>query len=307
MPDFCIWNRCNNRCIMCTNSIGFQSRKASKDYSFEKIIERVQTSIDLWNKNQENLNFTGGEPTTHPRFLELCYWFKKNFPKNKLVLASNGRMFSYPWFTKSFLKINNLAIEIAILGPNKEIHDAITGTKGSFEQTLKGIHNILKYRKRFQDLELRLILIKQNYELTEKILDLIANDFSSADRVIIIFPEPEGKCGKNYKRVGITYKQVREKITSVVERFNDKFKELRLYHFPLCTLKPELWKHTWITQRRDEVTYLPSCNNCLYKKFCCGIHKDYLKVVGNKEFKPVKTDLRLNIKDDPYHPIINVL
>ncbi len=307
MPDICIWNRCNNNCVMCTNPVDFQNKETSRDYSFEGITMRARYRADSWRKNRENLNFTGGEPTIHPRFLELCYWFRRNFPKNRLVLATNGRMFSYPRFAKNFLKINNLAVEIAILGHNNQLHDAITRTKGSFEQTIKGIHNILKYRKRFQELEIRIILIKQNYKLVGKILNLIFNDFPLIDRVVIIFPEPEGVCGKNYKIIGITYTQVKEKIASVIQKWNDKFNELRLYHFPLCTLTPELWKYTWITQRREEVSYLLGCDKCSYKKYCCGIHKDYLEIVGNKEFRPPKTGLNLRLEDNPCHPITDIL
>lgn len=292
---------------MCTNPIGFQTKEVSKDYSFEKITKRVQSDTVFRRNDQENINFTGGEPTTHPRFLELCYWFRRTFPRKKIVLASNGRLFSYPWFAKKFLEINNVAIEIAILGPNKSLHDAITKTKGSFEQTIRGIHNILEHRNELQELELRIVLIKQNYKLTGEILDLILSDFPSVDRVIIIFPEPEGKCGKNYKSIGITYKQVKGKMTSVVKRFHDKFRELRLYHFPLCTLEPKLWKYTWITQRRDEVTYLSLCDNCSYRKYCCGIHNDYLKIIGRKEFKPIKKVLSLRIGKDPHHPILDIL
>lgn len=292
---------------MCSNPVGFQDEDISEEYSFEKIIERVQCNADSWRKSRENINLTGGEPTIHPRFLELCYWFRRNFPTNKLVLATNGRMFSYPWFAKSFLKINNLTIEIAILAHNKKLHDAITRAKGSFEQATKGIHNILKYRKKLQELEIRIVLIKQNYKSVEEILNLIFNEFPSVDRVIIIFPEPEGVCGKNYKITGITYTQVKGNITSVVQEWNDKFKELRLYHFPLCTLEPELWKYTWITQRRDEVSYLSNCDNCAYKKYCCGIHKDYLEIIGDKEFQFPKTDLKFKIDNNICHPIVGIL
>lgn len=306
MPDFCVWNRCNNKCIMCSNPVGFQDEDVSEGYSFEKIIERVQFNSDSWRESRENIGLTGGEPTIHPRFLELCYWFRKNFPTNKLVLATNGRMFSYPWFAKSFLKINTLAIEIAIFGPNEKIHDGITRGKGSFDQTTNGIRNILKYRKRSQKLEMRVILIKQNYKLVGEILNLIFNDFPSVDIVTIIFPEPEGVCGKNYKTIGITYREVKKEISYVLKDWNDKLREIRLYHFPLCTLESKLWKYTWITQRSDEVDYLSSCNNCLYKQYCCGIHKDYLKIIGEKEFKPVRKDLNFQIGNNPHHPIVEV-
>ena len=309
MPDICLWNRCNNHCVMCTNPVGFQSEENAKNYSYKKFIERIKRSGLYLKTTKDNINLTGGEPTTHPYFLELLKWLRKNFPENRIVLATNGRRFSYPWFAKRVLEIENLVIEIAILGPNEKLHDAITRTKGSFEQTIQGISNILQYRKlksKFQELELRIILVKQNYKIIGEILSLIYNKFPLADRVVIIFPEPEGVCKVNFQTVGLTYKQVKKEIVQVMKKWKDKFNDLRLYHFPLCTLPSTLWKYTWITQRPEEVSYLSICDRCLYRKYCCGIHGNYLKIVGKKEFKPIKESFNFRIGNNPYHPIIGV-
>ncbi len=307
MTDLCVWNRCNNRCIMCSNPAVFQDGSDSYLYSFEKIIQRIQSSSKSWRQSRENINLTGGEPTIHPRFLELCYWLRKKFPENKLVLATNGRMFSYPSFARKFLMINNVVIETALLGFDQKSHESITRVKDSFIQAMEGIRNISKYRKEGQELEIRTILVKQNYKVTEKILDLVYNNFPSIERMIIIFPEPEGVCGKNFKTVGVTYSQVKEEIISVVKKQKDKFKDLRLYHFPLCTIPAKLWKYTWATQRREEIDYLPSCKECFYKDYCCGIHKDYLEIIGSQEFKPIKTKLKLKIGKNHQHPIEGIL
>jgi len=291
---------------MCTNPEGFQAKEDSRDYSFQKIIQRIEAQVPFWKKIEENINITGGEPTIHSHFLDLCFWFRKKLPKNKIVVSSNGRMFHYEHFTKKFLKINNLVIGVAILGPNEKIHDSITRVKGSFKQTINGLNNILKFKNITQELELRIILIKQNYKLLQETLSFILKNLSSVDRIVIIFPEPEGVCGDNYNTVGIKYSQVKKDIFSVIQWWKDR-KELRLYHFPLCTLDPKLWKHTWITQRQEEISFPEQCIKCPYKSYCCGVHKDYLEIIGDKEFQPPKTSLQFEFSQNKHHPIINIV
>jgi hypothetical protein len=37
-----------------------------------------------------------------------------------------------------------------------------------------------------------------------------------------------------------------------------------------------------------------------------GIHKDYLKLIGGKEFNPIKKKISLKVQDDFFHPILKV-
>lgn len=305
MPDFCVWNRCNNNCIMCTNPVGFREEDQSFSYSRKAVISRMKSWKENQKSNKENINLTGGEPTIHPEFLELMKEIREIFPENKIVMATNGRMFSYRWFVQEYLKINNLALEIAIHSSTPQLHDRITGVKGSFEQTISGIHNILKYKNSLHELEIRIIITKLNYKNLDETVNFIKKEFPSVDRVVLIFMEMEGYAEKNFKIVGLTYEELKLYLTlSQIKKWEKRLSEIRLYHFPLCVLQPELWKYTWRTLREEEITFLPSCNKCLYKKYCLGIHKDYLKLIGGKEFQPITKKLYFQVQDFFHHPII---
>ena len=304
MPDIAIWNRCNSHCVMCTNPKDYQEEENSSQYTFESLKKRwLNRDIDP----DDDLSLTGGEPTIHPDFFNILKWFRNNYPQNRIVIASNGRMFSYENFTKRCLQMNDMGIEIAIHGWDAKSHDAITRTPGSFKQTVKGIHNIIKYKNESQYLEIRIVITKLTYQHLDKILSFIQNEFSLNDirDIVLIFMEMEGQAQDNFKIVGVTYTQVKKYLPEVVRKWSKEIKDLRIYHFPLCTIPVDLWKYAWRTQRPEEITYLPQCNKCPYKKYCLGVHKDYLRLIGGQEFKPIKKKIFIRESKSFYHPIIS--
>ena len=306
MVDICAWNKCNSNCIMCTNPTDFRSGRDTKDYAYEKIIERVRGFKEHLKTTKENINITGGEPTIHPHFLKLLKWFRNNFPQNKIVIATNARRFCYPSFAKEALKINNVVWEISFHGWDKKSGEAIARTPNSFNQTVQGIYNILKNRNDSHQIELRVVIIKQNYQFLDKILSFIYKHFPEINRVVLIFNEIEGECEKNFKSVGATYSEVRNILEKELKKWTGKFNELRLYHFPLCVLNYSLWKYVWRTLYQDEVSFLPMCKECLYKKYCLGVHKGYLKMVGEDEFRPIKKRVSIKLDEKNYfHPILD--
>jgi len=302
MPVICIWNKCNSKCLMCSNPSDFQARDPYKDYSFDALKERI-SKIKLVD---DKIILTGGEPTIHPDFLKLLSFIRKKFPSTTIELDTNGRRFCYPSFVKKVLGFKNINIYTSLHGFNAKTHDAITRTPESFSQTIKGIQNLLKYKEfGLHELELRIIITKLIYQYVEKILKFIKENFSQVDRIVIIFMEMEGQAGQNFKVVGLTHTQFKKYILKIA-RWIPKFKEFRFYHFPLCLIDHSLWKYTWRTLPDYEVTFLPKCKSCLYKKYCLGIHKAYIKKVGTKEFKPIKEKYIIKETGDFYHPIQDV-
>ena len=302
MSVICIWNKCNSKCLMCSNPSDFQATDPYKDYSFDALKERIE-KIKLID---DKIILTGGEPTIHPEFFRLLSFVRKKFPKTVIEFDTNGRRFCYPSFTKKVLLFNKINIYTSLHGFSAKTHDAVTRTPGSFLQTVKGIKNILKYKDLgLNEIELRIIVTKLTYKYIEKILKFIKESFPEVNRIVIIFMEMEGQAGDNFKIVGLTHTQF-QKFIPKIAKWIPKFKEFRFYHFPLCVIDQSLWKYVWRTLPDYEVTFLPKCKNCLYKKYCLGIHKEYIKKVGTKEFRPIKKKYLIEKTDSFYHPIKNV-
>ena len=295
MPDIAFWNKCNNKCVMCTIMDSFV-RQDSSQYGLKYQIRKfeqylIDGGVYLKNSGDDSyVNLTGGEPTIHPEFFKLTAYFRKRIPKTRITLLTNARKFADVDFTKKFLRVAKPPFEIAcaLHGSNASKHDSITKARGSFSQALKGIENILKFSGG-QKLEIRIVLIKQNIKDFENILKLILKKFPDVSRyrVVVIHYEIEGMSLVNHKKIVLKLKdsaRIINKSKDIISRFSD----FRLYHFPLCVLSAELREYAWITLPKEDRIYLKKCLKCRLKKKCLGLMKTYYEHLGGDEIRSLR-------------------
>lgn len=304
--DINVWDKCNNKCLMCTNpDWPWPAWDGGYDYDYQALIKRVE-KVKEKIKLGDSIYLTGGEPTLHPRFLDVLEYISQHFPKQRIKLLTNGRRFFYKDFAKKVLEIsNNFDVDLSIYGPTSNVHDGITRTINSFEQTIKGLDNLLLHRREGQIIGARFVVTKLSYKYIDQFFKLMKKRFPLIDKLILIFWEVENQAVKNFQSVKVSYIQVRPYIKKAHPLLK-YFKEIRFYHFPLCTISGEFWPFIWRTLPDDEVAFVPSCKQCKYKKHCLGIHKGYLKKMGTREFKPIKEDFIIKSTSDFCHPISQV-
>lgn len=297
MITIAAWNKCNNNCLMCTNPPGY---KKEKDYDYGKLIDRYK-NLD---PEEREIYLTGGEPVLHPHFFDFLDFLRKKCPESKITIVTNGRLFSYSEFARKCLSRGNISFQIAVHGPNARLHDKITGAKGSFEQTISGIRNLLKLKPEESEIELRVIIHRLTVSHLKDIHYFLVRSFPGANRIVFIFMEMEGMAGVNIRRVGTKYKQALPYLRELFRDFKNSPTEIRLYHFPLCVLPSEFWPYAWRTLPAEEIVFLPFCNKCQYKDYCLGIHRMYQKHKGIKEFHPLRRkNSEVQFSEDFYHPI----
>ncbi len=296
MPDIPVWNKCDNRCVMCTNSPAF-ARQDGAQYGLRCQIEKLERYIrglsPVYLKNSGDAGFvalTGGEPTLHPDFIKLVAYFRRRLPGTPITLLSNGRHFADLDFTLRFLKAAAppFAVAVPLHAASARAHDAVSGVRGSFAQTVRGLENILS-RPAGPGVEIRIVLHRKNINELSSLLKFILRRFPALPRyrVVIIHYEIEGMSEANHKDLALKLSESAAELKRnlpVIRRFPD----LRLYHFPLCVLSPGLRPLARVTLTREDRIYPAVCRGCARRRACLGLMAEYSKFFGNSELRRLK-------------------
>jgi len=111
------------------------------------------------------LELIGGEPTIRPDIVDLIKFAHQLNFKN-VVMATNGRLFSYKKFAEKIIKAGLTDLIFSIHGHNSKLHDSLTRSKGSFRQMMQGIKNVRALG--LKRLGTNTTIVKQNYRFLKK-------------------------------------------------------------------------------------------------------------------------------------------
>jgi len=297
MPDIAFWNKCNNLCVMCTNAPEFAAQPSSR-YGLKCQIEKLERYLKgfgpVYLKNADKAGFvslTGGEPTLHPDFFRLLAYFRKRLPGIGITLLSNGRRFADKGFADRFLKIAGppFTVAVAVHGASAPGHDKVAGVKGAFKETVAGLDNLYAGLKgRTGGLEIRIILHRLNVGELKKTLAFLLKRFPDTGRyrVVVIHYEIEGMSLANHALLSLKL-SVSAKAVNAAGPVIKRFRELRLYHFPLCVVGAGLRSRCWITLPAEDRVYPAKCAGCGARSGCLGLMLEYYGKFGDGEIKPL--------------------
>lgn len=123
---------CNNNCLFCF-SVSTGKGKGIVP------LEQIKKDISFWNMNKNDLIvLNGGEPTLHPDFYNIIEYIM-NKTESFISIYTNGTIIN----TKRIPNTERIKIIIPIHG-NAEVHDLITQNPGSYQSTLKTLHEMQK-------------------------------------------------------------------------------------------------------------------------------------------------------------------
>ena len=131
--DLALTYRCNNNCIHCYNN-----RRNSEELGTE---EWKKVLDILWDLGIPHVVFTGGEPTLRDDLVELIRHAESN--GQITGLNTNGRKLADAKYLASLISAGLDHVQITIESYDARRHDAITRVKGSYQETVKGIRNVL--------------------------------------------------------------------------------------------------------------------------------------------------------------------
>ena len=141
-----ITSRCNLGCPLC-----YASSSKSKNKNGDLSLGKIEEMLDFFQKTENNqaeiLQISGGEPTLHPKILEIIALAKrKNF--RYVLLNTNGTKIAEDEnFVKELSKFRGrFAIYLQFDGFKENTYKYLRGNKDLLRIKLKAIENLRKYK-----------------------------------------------------------------------------------------------------------------------------------------------------------------
>lgn len=144
---------------------GIDNNKEVYNDSSEKFKELDEIVEELKEVKGVTVVVKGGEPTLHPNFFEIIELLRTKLCK--IIVLTNGRAFSYEDYCKRFL--DDVLFIVKVWG-KEEMHDSLTKVKGSFNQTMDGIDNLIKLGKQ---VEVIIPLIRKNLPMVPELYEML--------------------------------------------------------------------------------------------------------------------------------------
>ena len=258
------------------------SRKYGDVTNVEHLIE-VAKHIP---SDAKHLTVTGGEPfLSGEEIFKFILFLREKFIETEFLFLTNGRIFAlekYANLLKETVPYNSI-FAIPIHGSTNVLHDHITQAFGSFKQTMIGIKRLLRMGIK---IEIRIVVSKLNSMDIDNIANLIINEIPQISSVSVIALEMTGSAYKNRDQVWLTYKESFEAASKAIKRLVKHGINVKLYNFPLCTVRSSYWAMCEKSISPHKVRYAECCEECKYKSSCGGvfagtinIEKDELRAI----------------------------
>lgn len=293
---------CPERCVFCS-----EEHRMETFHPFQVTWGRVAKVLRLHaSRGVKAVHLTGGEPTLHPKFVEVCMLARKLGMRTSI--GTIGTMLAREDFARRAVPWLDEAL-FSLHGPNAAINDRLTRRQGSFEQTVAAIRNTLAVDPDF-DLFVNTVVTKHNVDVLP---DTVAFAESLGAKLIVVSnTTPEGGGADKYRELGLPLARIAEVMPQVGARVDKAV--LRFFGMPMCLLGPyDLWSndlhwdprvtvewsrkpgkvvfeglYNWEPNRRR--TQVPACRGCTRNQLCMGIYDKYAELYDTAELRPYGPD-----------------
>lgn len=234
-------------------------------------------------KKTQYLGITGGEPTLLGQdLIRLVKACRDRLPQTMLTLLTNGRKLQDLEFARALVQAGYpyLVIEIPLFADNDTEHDAIMAAKGSFYETIQGLHNLALLG---QPVGLRTVLHALTVPRLCQYAEFIYRNLPFVGQVAFMGMETRGLASANLEKLWIDPYDYQEQLAEAARYLMRRMVPVSIYNHQLCLLPPRLWPLARQSITGWKQTYPPLCQPCAMKESCGGIfctgerHSDHLQ------------------------------
>jgi len=309
---------CNNNCVFCME----EDRDARYENNSAMTRERVRWMLEQ-HRGAEEVCFTSGEPTTRPELPEFVAWAKA-LGYSRISTMTNGRRLSHLPYAAGLAKAGMNRFYISIHGHEKKLHEGLTRTPESFEQTVAGLQSIAKLKRFGVELHTSTVVTKRNLPSMLDIYRFLRK--LGVDQVVFNVMQANGRAETNFEHIFPTYTEIASTFRAFLADVNEARPMAFLVDIPLCTTEgiadfnrgyveryvhydteryatvargeernrrdDDDGKRSLVMVSREDLDEArrvkrPSCATCKYDGVCEGVWSVYAENVGWGEIVPV--------------------
>ncbi len=277
-PYIYIGSSCNNNCIFCSEADEYLKHLRKKSLNeIKKEIRKVRSAYDF-------VSFMGREPTQREDFFDIIT-FAKTLEFRQISVATNGRLLAYPAFAVKCLAAGVNQVGISFNSADKRIHDRLTAVPGSFQQTVKGIKNLIALKESGLSILINIPLNQKNYLSLEKTIDFLIG--LGVKEINILWTAPLSRRSRS-KEIVSDMADIGQYAFKVLSKKKYKYSPVKflLVEFLPCSLPKEAREMFFpCLEKNSNKVRIPICEKCGYRNKCDGVLKDYIDLYGIKKLK----------------------
>ncbi|MBI3206073.1 MAG: radical SAM protein [Myxococcales bacterium] len=303
---------CNNNCVFCME----EDREGRQVINSAMTAERVRWVLES-HRGAEEVCFTSGEPTTRddlPSFVALA----KELGYSRISLMTNGRRLGHLPYAAALVKRGLNRVYVSIHGHEPALHEGLTRTPASFDQTVAGIRSAAKLAAAGVELHTSTVVTKRNLPHLEAIYRFLRG--LGVHQVVFNVMQANGRAHTHFDRLFPRYTEIAAEFARMLAALSEAPPMAYLVDIPLCTTEavPDLArgyveKHRrydpdtgggaaerrasgngrglTLSTRADldhaQRDKRQECSQCRYDAVCEGVWKNYLGRYGWDEMVPV--------------------
>lgn len=259
-----VTSQCNNRCVMCCQP---PLQRNDLDGYFRKNMELIDSAPP----ELPSLGITGGEPTLlGDRLFDMIRHIKMKLPDTEIHLLTNGRAFADKTYTRKLVAcgVEKMLLGIPLHADNAADHDAVTGVRGSFDETMLGLYHLGRYD---MGIELRVVITRMNYRRLPKLPNFIYRNLPFVEFISLMGLEYTGYTIKNSDAVWIDPLDYWAELMQAVTELHDWRMDASIFNLPRCVLPESLWPFARKSISDWKTKYLDICSDCAERAECCGL------------------------------------
>ena len=283
---------CNNRCVFCAQG---EKRQVCEALDIPRLIEQLRQA----RHKCTGVVLTGGEPTVYKPIVRLVK-AAQLLGYQSIQLQTNGRLLAYPKMIGALLEAGVTEFSPSLHGTTAEVHDALTGATGAFEQSKEGIRNAVATGL---PVVTNSVVTQLNVDILPELVELLIS--LGVRHGQLAFVHPVGTALTLFDSVVPTLPSVVEPLRKAREVAKAHDMRLVTEAVPLCFLRgmedlavEEYIPDTTVVDLDGTLDYSdwrvaqgkshgPPCENCSVRQRCEGPWREYPEHRGWDEFVPL--------------------